>query len=177
MPADTDGSIQRNLAEMHHGRQRKHHRGRWLQLTKAYIDGQSGHSHRILTTQRDNTARRLLNPRSPLGGSLSQFAQGCQHLSHHWEPCSLARCWVLAEPGGLITCSKPPEFLQITYTCCAKWMLENPLLSLWNSSSLRILQWSTHTHNAEYRRCSAVWHFQTWEYVHIHTYLKAGTHV
>lgn len=167
MPADTDSSFQRKLAEMHHGRQREHHKGHWLQLMKAFIDGQSGHSHRILTTQSDNTARRLLNPRSPLGGSLSQFAEGWQHWSHYWEPCSLASCWVLAEPGGLITHVKPPEFLQITYTWCAKWMLEKPFLSLWNSTGLQILQWSTHTHNAEYRRCSTVRRFQTWEYVHI----------
>lgn len=141
-------------------------RGRLL-LVKAFIDGQSSHSTGS-SQLKVNTARMLLNPRSPLGGSLSQFAQGCQHLSHQWEPCSLASCWVLTEPAGLIICSKPREFLQITYTWCAKWMLEKPFLSLWNSTGLQILQWSIRTHNAEYRRCFTGRHFQTREYVHIH---------
>lgn len=101
---------------------------------------------------------------------LSQFAQGGQHLSHHPEPGNLASCWVPVEPGGPVTCSKPPEFVQVISTWNANQVMEKPFLSLWNFTKMWILQGSILTHNAEYKRYLTVRCLQIWEYVHIHIF-------
>lgn len=62
--ADTDSSLQRELAAMWYGRPQKNHRGRWLQLMKASIDWAEWPFPQDPrnSTLSDNTARMLLHP-------------------------------------------------------------------------------------------------------------------